>query len=40
MTLTIGKKTFAEGVECLYKLLIQSVGPRWRSSQSWRRTAG
>ena len=40
MTLTFGKKAFAVGVERLYKLLIQSVGLCWRSSQSWRRKAG
>ena len=38
MTLTFGKKTFAGGFECLYKLWIQSVGPCWRSTKIHDRT--
>ena len=40
MTLIFGKKKIAGGAERLYKLIIQSVELCWRSSQSWRRTAG
>ena len=39
MTLTFGKKLLPEGLNFLYKLLIQSVGLCWCSSQIWRRTA-
>ena len=39
LPMTLGKNKIAGGVEYLYKLFIQSVGPCWRSSQRWRRAA-